>query len=47
MAQQHETDISERLTKRAKLSTSSDPMEVQVLMSLLSNSVMNNKARLT
>jgi len=34
-------------TKKAKLSKSSDTRKIQVLMSLLSNSVINNKACLT
>lgn len=43
-----ERDISdEDPTKKAKLSKSSDTRKIQVLMSLLSNSVINNKACLT
>ena len=48
-----ERDISEGYTsdedptKKAKLSKSSDTRKILVLMSLLSNSVINNKACLT
>lgn len=43
-----EGDISDEYpTKKAKLSKSSDTRKMQVLMSLLSNSVINNKACLT